>query len=162
MIRVGIGYDIHRLGAGSFCQIGGVAIPHERGLIGYSDGDPLLHAICDALLGAAGLGDMGRYFPEGDIKWKGVASLVLLTEVGKMLVRRQFHVVNIDAVVIAERPRIAPHVDAMKEGISRSLSIDPAGINIKATTNEKIGFIGREEGIAAQAVCIIEHDSIHH
>jgi 2-C-methyl-D-erythritol 2,4-cyclodiphosphate synthase len=158
MIRIGIGYDIHRLGEGSFCQIGGVAIPHEKGLIGYSDGDPLLHAICDALLGGAGLGDIGRYFPEGDPKWKGMASLVLLHEVGKMLAEHRYRVVNIDTVVIAERPRIAPHVHAMKEGISRSLSIFPAEINIKATTNEKIGFIGREEGIAAQAVCIVEHD----
>ncbi len=157
-MRIGIGYDIHRLEAGDHCQIGGVAIPHDKHLIGYSDGDPLLHAICDALLGAAGLGDIGHYFPSGDLKWKGISSLVLLTEVGRILSDQHYRVVNIDSVVIAELPRIAPHTKRMKEGIGYALLISEGQINIKATTNEKIGFIGREEGIAAQAVCIIEHD----
>ncbi len=158
MIRIGIGYDIHRLEEGDHCRLGGVAIAHEKGLAGYSDGDALLHAICDALLGAAGLGDIGLYFPEGDPQWKGISSLTLLSEVAQMLSHHQYRVVNVDSVVIAEQPRIAPHVPAMKANISRCLSLSGNQVNIKATTNEKIGFIGREEGIAAQAVCAIEHD----
>ncbi len=158
MIRIGIGYDIHRLEVGLPCRLGGVTIEHDKGMVGYSDGDPLLHAICDALLGAAGLGDIGIYFPEGELKWKGINSLTLLSEVCKMLTARQYRVVNIDSVIIAERPRVAPYVHEMKSNISRCLAITEACVNIKATTNEKVGFIGREEGIAAQAVCIIEHD----
>jgi len=156
MIRIGIGYDIHRLEVGLPCRLGGVTIEHEKGMVGYSDGDPLLHAICDALLGAAGLGDIGKYFPEGDIKWKGINSLVLLNEVFKMLTNRQYQVINVDSVIIAERPRIASHVDQMKKNIGRCLLISEDCVNIKATTNEKVGFIGREEGIAAQAVCLVE------
>ena len=158
MIRIGIGYDIHRLAVGLPCRLGGVTIQHDMGMVGYSDGDPLLHAICDALLGALGLGDIGIYFPSDDPKWKGINSLTLLSEVYKLLTDRQYRVVNVDSVIIAERPRIASHVGAMKERIGRCLAILPDCVNIKATTNEKVGFIGREEGIAAQAVCIIEHD----
>jgi 2-C-methyl-D-erythritol 2,4-cyclodiphosphate synthase len=158
MIRIGIGYDIHRLEAGRPCRLGGVTIEHDKGMVGYSDGDPLLHAICDALLGAAGLGDIGIYFPEGELKWKGINSLTLLSEVCKMLTARQYRVVNLDSVIIAERPRVAPHVNAMKKNIADCLVISEDCVNIKATTNEKVGFIGREEGIAAQAVCTIEHD----
>jgi 2-C-methyl-D-erythritol 2,4-cyclodiphosphate synthase len=157
VIRVGIGYDIHRLEAGRPCRLGGVTIPHEKGMAGYSDGDPLLHAICDALLGAAGLGDIGIYFKEGELKWEGINSLTLLAEVYKMLTDRQYQIVNVDSVIIAERPRIAPYVCEMKANIGRCLSIPEAYLNIKATTNERVGFIGREEGIAAQAVCVIEH-----
>jgi 2-C-methyl-D-erythritol 2,4-cyclodiphosphate synthase len=157
-MRIGMGYDIHRIEAGLPCRLGGVTIEHEKGMVGYSDGDPLLHAICDALLGAAGLGDIGIYFPSGDPKWKGINSLTLLTEVSKMLTDRHYRVVNVDSVIIAERPRVSPHVNAMKMNISRCLSIESSQVNIKATTNEGVGFIGREEGIAAQAVCIIEHD----
>ncbi len=157
MIRIGIGYDIHRLDVGLPCRLGGVTIEHEKGMVGYSDGDPLLHAICDALLGAAGLGDIGRYFPEGDPKWKGINSLTLLSEVHQMLTYHQYRVVNLDTVIIAERPRIAPHVNVMKTNIAQCLLIAEDCVNIKATTNEKVGFIGREEGIAAQAVCIVEH-----
>ncbi len=156
-MRIGIGYDIHRLAVGLPCRLGGVTIEHDKGMVGYSDGDPLLHAICDALLGAAGLGDIGKYFPEGEPKWKGINSLTLLIEVCKMLTDRQYKVVNIDSVIIAERPRIAPHVNEMKANIARCLLIAEDCVNIKATTNEKVGFIGREEGIAAQAVCLIEH-----
>ena len=156
MMRIGIGYDIHRLEAGLPCRLGGVTIEHEKGMVGYSDGDPLLHALCDALLGAAGLGDIGIYFPSGDPKWKGINSLVLLSEVSQMLLSKKCHIVNIDSVIIAERPRVSPHVNEMKEHISRCLNIESSCVNIKATTNEGIGFIGREEGIAAQAVCIIE------
>ena len=129
-----MGYDIHRLEAGYPCWLGGVLIHHHKGLVGYSDGDPLLHAICDALLGAAGLGDMGRYFPEGDPKWKKVASLTFLEKVVRMLTHDQYHVVNIDTVVIAEWPRLSPYVNEMKLNISRCLSLEPDRVNIKATT----------------------------
>ncbi|MBI3802645.1 MAG: 2-C-methyl-D-erythritol 2,4-cyclodiphosphate synthase [Nitrospirae bacterium] len=156
MIRVGIGYDVHRLVGGLRCILGGVEIPFKKGLEGYSDADVLLHAIGDALLGAAGEGDLGRHFPEGDPKWKGVSSVRLLEEIASLLLQKGFIVINIDAVVIAERPRIAPFVEQMKINISRPLSIEPTRVNVKATTNERIGFIGREEGIAAQAVCLIE------
>jgi len=158
VIRIGIGYDIHRLEEGYPCWLGGVLIPHTKGLVGYSDGDPLLHAICDALLGAAGLGDIGRYFPSSDPKWENIASLTLLEEVARMLRNRQYHAVNIDTVVIAESPKISPYVNEMKLNISGCLSFSEDRVNIKATTNEKLGHIGREEGIAAHAVCIIEHD----
>ena len=156
MIRVGFGYDVHALAPGYRLVLGGVEIPHEMGLKGYSDGDPLLHALCDALLGAMGEGDLGRHFPEGDPRWKGISSLRLLDEVAALLSRRGLRVVNIDAVVIAEAPRIAPFVERMKKNIGASLSIQLEDVNVKATTNEKIGFIGRGEGIAAQAVCLIE------
>lgn len=158
MIRIGIGYDIHRLEEGYPCWLGGVLIPHTKGLVGYSDGDPLLHAICDAILGAVGLGDIGRYFPSSDPKWKNVASLILLEEIVQLMINRQYHVVNVDTVVIAEWPKIAPYVDEMKANISRCLSFSQDRVNIKATTNEKLGPIGREEGIAAHAVCLLEHD----
>jgi 2-C-methyl-D-erythritol 2,4-cyclodiphosphate synthase len=156
MIRIGIGYDVHQFVEGYPCILGGVEIPSEKGLKGYSDADVLLHAICDALLGAAGEGDLGRHFPEGDPKWKGISSLRLLEEVASILSQKGYYAVNIDSVIIAEKPRVAPFVDPMKENISRRLSIDPTAVSIKATTNEKIGFIGRGEGIAAQAVCLIE------
>lgn len=156
MIRIGIGYDVHQLVEGYPCILGGVEIPCEKGLKGYSDADVLLHAICDALLGAAGEGDLGRHFPEGDPRWKGISSLRLLEEVAAILLQKGHQVVNIDSVIIAEKPRVAPFFDPMKANISRRLSIDPTAVSIKATTNEKIGFIGRGEGIAAQAVCLIE------
>ncbi len=156
MIRVGIGYDVHRLAEGRRCFLGGVEIQHQKGLVGYSDADVLLHAICDALLGAAGEGDLGRHFPEGDPRWRDIASLNLLEEVSRLLAKKGFRVNNIDAVVIAEGPRIGPYVDQMKINISRPLAMQPSDVNIKATTNEKIGFIGRGEGIAAQAACLIE------
>lgn len=156
MIRVGIGYDVHRLEKGYRCILGGVEIPHDKGLKGYSDADVLLHAICDALLGAAGEGDLGRHFPEGDPKWKEIASIRLLDEVARLLARKHYRVVNIDTVVIAQAPRVAPFVEQIKKNIGAALSLDPAEVNVKATTNEEIGFIGREEGIAAQAVCLIE------
>jgi 2-C-methyl-D-erythritol 2,4-cyclodiphosphate synthase len=158
-MRVGIGYDVHRFGEGACCILGGVPIPFEKGLSGYSDADVLLHAVCDALLGAAGLHDLGRWFPEGDPQWRGISSLVLLEHVARLLTQAQFRVVNIDAVIIAEAPRIAPHTGQMKQNISRPLSIASEAVNIKATKNERIGFIGRGEGIAAQAVCLLEKTS---
>ncbi len=156
MMRVGIGYDVHRFGEGTCCILGGIRIPFEKGLSGYSDADVLLHAVCDALLGAAGLHDLGRWFPEGDPKWRGISSLLLLEQVARLLTQAQFRVVNIDAVIIAEAPRIAPHTEQMRQNIGRPLCIAPEVVNIKATTNEGIGFIGRGEGIAAQAVCLLQ------
>ena len=157
-MRVGMGYDVHRLNEGFRCMLGGVQIPFEQGLSGYSDADVLLHAICDALLGASGLGDLGRWFPESDPRWQGISSIVLLEEVAKQLWQNHFRVVNVDAVIIAEAPRIAPHADRMKQNISRPLRIAPDAVNIKATTNEGLGCIGRGEGIAAHAVCLLEKE----
>lgn len=159
MIRVGTGYDIHRLEAGLPCIIGGVAIPHPAGLSGHSDADVLLHALADALLGALGLGDIGKYFPEDDPKWKGVSSLILLADVAKRIVEARFRVVNIDTVVIAEAPRIAPYVPKMRRNICDAVAIAQEQVNIKATTHERIGSIGRGEGIAAMAVCLLEQAS---
>jgi len=159
MIRIGMGYDVHPLVAGYPCVLGGIEIPHEKGLKGHSDGDALLHALCDALLGAAALGDIGRHFAPGDPRWKGIASLKLLILVVEMLRKKGYQILNCDCTVIAEAPRIAPFIEAMIFKISPVLGIDPREINIKGTTNEKIGFIGRGEGIAAQAVCLISGDS---
>jgi len=161
-MRIGIGYDTHRLEAGYPCRLGGVTFDYKKGLVGYSDGDVLLHAICDALLGAAGLPDLGCYFPPGDPKWKGIDSLILLEEVMKQLTDRRYHVVNVDTVVVAEGPKIASRVPEMKARISRCLSVSEEQVGIKGKTCEKIGFIGREEGITAHAVCLIEHDQMDH
>jgi 2-C-methyl-D-erythritol 2,4-cyclodiphosphate synthase len=159
MTRIGIGYDVHRMETGRRCVIGGVEIPHPLGPLGYSDADVLLHALCDALLGAAGLGDLGRYFPEGEPRWKGIGSLALLEEVARMLTARGAGVVNIDAVVVAEAPKIAPHVEQMKKNIAGPLHVLPSAINIKATGTDRIGFVGRGEGIAAQVVCLLEMEN---
>ncbi len=156
MMRVGIGYDVHPLERGLPCFIGGVQIPYEKGLKGYSDGDVLLHAISDALLGAIGAGDIGRHFQPGDPRWKGISSLRLLEIVSKMIVDQGYRVVNCDSVVMAEAPKILPYVDEMKQKIARTLLMTPDEINVKGTTLEKLGFIGRGEGIAAQAVCLLE------
>jgi len=155
MIRVGMGYDVHPLVSGRPCILGGVTIPHEKGLKGHSDGDALLHALCDALLGAAALGDIGQHFAPGDPRWKGMSSLKFLEHVVAMLARKGYRILNCDGTVIAEAPKIAPFVEAMKLKMSPALGIAPAQINIKASTHEKIGCIGRGEGIAAQAVCLI-------
>ncbi len=155
MLRIGIGYDIHRLETGRRCVIGGADIPHPVGLAGHSDADVLLHAICDALLGAAGLGDLGHHFPDHDPKWKNASSLILLREVAMRLAERKASVVNLDAVIIAEAPRMAPHIEQMRENIAAGLGIRTDQVSVKATTNEQIGSIGRGEGIAAQAVCLL-------
>ncbi len=155
MMRVGMGYDVHPLEPGIPCIIGGVKIPHEKGLKGYSDGDVLTHAISDAILGALGGGDIGRHFREGDPRWKGISSLKLLEIVSKMLSEKGYRVINCDCVVIAEAPKIFPYVEKMQQKISHALAMRPEDINIKGSTNEKIGFVGREEGIAAQAVCLL-------
>jgi 2-C-methyl-D-erythritol 2,4-cyclodiphosphate synthase len=153
-MRVGQGFDVHALAPGRKLVIGGVAIPHEKGLEGHSDADVLLHAICDALLGAAGLGDIGRHFPDSDPAYKNADSRQLLREVRKKIGR--FKIVNIDATILAQEPRMAPHVARMAENIAADLGIGPGSINIKATTTEHLGFVGRREGIAAQAVVLIE------
>jgi 2-C-methyl-D-erythritol 2,4-cyclodiphosphate synthase len=153
-MRVGQGFDVHALVPGRKLVIGGVLIPYGKGLEGHSDADVLLHAICDALLGAAGLGDIGRHFPDSDPAYKDADSRTLLREVRNRIGR--YRIVNIDATILAQEPRLAPHVARMTENIAADLGIGPGSINIKATTTEHLGFVGRLEGIAAQAVVLIE------
>ena len=155
-MRIGQGFDVHALVPGRRLVIGGVAIDHDKGLLGHSDADVLLHAICDALLGAAALGDIGKHFPDSDAKFKGVDSRELLRQVAKLLADRGLRVVNVDATIIAEAPRMAPHIARMVANIAADLGLEPDCVNVKATTTEKLGFTGRGEGIAAQAVCLIE------
>ncbi|WP_457568955.1 2-C-methyl-D-erythritol 2,4-cyclodiphosphate synthase [Desulfurobacterium sp.] len=156
MFRVGIGYDVHRLVEGRPLIIGGVEIPHNKGLLGHSDADVLLHAICDALLGAASLGDIGKLFPDSDDAYKGISSLILLQEVVKELFTKGYRVVNIDSVVIAQKPKLAPYINDMREKIASAVEIPVEYVSVKATTTERLGFEGKEEGIAAQAVVLIE------
>ncbi len=155
-IRIGNGYDIHRLVEGRPLILGGVHLKHERGLLGNSDADVLTHAIMDAMLGALSLGDIGLYFPPTDEKWTGADSLVLLAQVHQMIQQRGWKVGNIDSVVVAEQPKLKPHISAMRDRISQVLQIEPEQVGIKATTNEKLGPVGREEGIAAYAVALLE------
>jgi 2-C-methyl-D-erythritol 2,4-cyclodiphosphate synthase len=156
MFRIGNGYDVHRLVEGRKLILGGVEIPHTLGLEGHSDADALLHAITDALLGAIGAGDIGKYFPDTDPKWKGVSSLVLLKEVGAMCAEQGFVISNVDSIIAAQKPKIAPHINAMKKNIADVLDVDPGQINVKATTTETLGYVGREEGMAAFAVALLE------
>jgi 2-C-methyl-D-erythritol 2,4-cyclodiphosphate synthase len=155
MMRIGTGYDVHRLVAGRKLMIGGVDIPFEKGLLGHSDADVLLHAISDALLGAAGLGDIGRHFPDTAPKYKGISSLLLLEDVQRLLKEAGYRVNNIDATVVAEHPKMAPHIPAMVMNIAAAVDVDRTAVNIKATTTEGLGFTGRGEGMAAHAVCTI-------
>ena len=155
-MRVGHGFDVHRLVPGRKLVVGGVEIAHDKGLLGHSDADVLLHAICDALLGAAALGDIGKHFPDSDARYRGIDSRKLLREVAKLLQNRGRRVLNLDATIIAEAPRMAPHIPAMIVHIADDLAIEPHHINVKATTSDTLGFTGRGEGIAAQAVCLIE------
>lgn len=155
MLRIGQGYDVHKLVVGRRLIIGGVEIEHETGLLGHSDADVLLHAICDALLGAAALGDIGKRFPDTDEKYKNINSLILLSEVGKLLYKEGFTINNIDATVIAQAPRLAPYIEKMRQSIASALELDIKYVSVKATTEEHLGFTGRKEGIAASAVCII-------
>jgi len=157
--RVGIGYDVHQLAAGRALVLGGVAIPAERGLLGHSDADVALHAIMDAILGAAALGDIGEHFPPSDPAYRGIDSRTLLARVRDLVAGAGWTVVNIDCTIVAERPKIMPHTPAMRAAIGETLGIAPDRIGIKATTNEGIGFIGREEGIAAMAVAAISRQS---
>lgn len=154
-MRFGIGYDVHRLVLGRKLVIGGVKIDYEMGLLGHSDADVLTHAIIDALLGAAGLGDIGKHFPDTDERYKGIYSIELLKKVGELLHSNGFRANNIDATIIAQRPKMAPYIDAMRENISKALCMDIGLVNIKATTEEGLGFTGREEGISSIAAASI-------
>lgn len=155
-MRVGQGFDVHALVENRKLIIGGVEIPYKKGLAGHSDADVLLHAICDALIGAAALGDIGAHFPDTDPRYKGIDSRKLLREVGKLLTENGWRIINIDATIIAEAPKMAPHIPAMVKNIAADLSIDLKDVNVKAKTNEKIGYIGRGEGIAVEAVACIK------
>ena len=159
MIRVGVGYDVHRFEAGRKLILGGVEIPHERGLAGHSDADALIHAIIDALLGAAAMGDIGAHFPDTDEAYRGADSRELLARTVALLAERGMRPGNVDSVVVAERPKLAPHIPEMREAISSVLGIPPDRVGIKATTGEGLGFAGREEGVAAHAVCTISVES---
>lgn len=154
-MRIGQGFDVHALVEGRRLIIGGVEIPYQLGLAGHSDADVLLHAICDALLGAAGLGDIGRHFPDTDPKFKGIDSRHLLREVMRLVALKGFHVVNVDATIIAQAPRMAPHIPQMEANIAADLCVGTEVVNVKATTTERLGYTGRGEGIAAQAVCLL-------
>ena len=154
-IRTGTGFDVHQLVEGRKCILGGVDIPHEKGLLGHSDADVLVHAVMDALLGAAGLGDIGRHFPDTDEKYRGISSILLLKYVAELLEKKGFAVGNIDATVICQKPKIAPHIEKMRENMAEALNIDADRINIKGTTTEHLGFTGRGEGIASEAVCTL-------
>ena len=156
MNRVGIGYDVHRLKEGRTLILGGVEIPHKTGLDGHSDADVLMHAICDAVLGAIGEGDIGSFFPDTDPQWKNSPSRIFLEEAAHQVAVRNGHLVNVDAMLIAEAPKIAPHIDAMKKNIADALGLDKNVVGIKATTNETMGFVGRGEGMAAHAVASVE------
>ncbi len=154
-MRVGQGFDVHQLVEGRKLIVGGVEIPYERGLLGHSDADVLLHAICDALLGAAALGDIGRHFPDTDPRYKGIDSRRLLREVARLLRDQCYRVVNLDATIIAQAPKMAPHIPQMVANIASDLGVAADCVNVKATTTEKLGYTGRGEGVAAQAVCLI-------
>lgn len=156
MIHVGIGYDVHRLVAGRKLVLGGVEIPHTLGLDGHSDADALMHAVCDAILGALGESDIGHFFPNTDPRWRGAPSRVFVEEAARQVRFREGRIVNVDTTVIAEAPKLAPHVLRMRENIAAALGIELKRVGVKATTNERIGFIGREEGIAAMAVASVD------
>ena len=154
--RIGHGYDVHQLVAGRDLVIGGVRIPHEKGLLGHSDADVLIHAICDACLGAAALGDIGRHFPDSDTRFRNIDSRLLLREVRELLATNDWQVANLDSTVIAQAPRLATHLPQMTANIAADLGIVASQVNVKATTTERLGFAGRGEGIAAQAVVLLE------
>ena len=156
MMRVGMGYDVHRLVKDRELILGGVKIPYERGLLGHSDADVLLHAVMDALLGAAALGDIGKHFPDTDPKYKGISSIELLKHVGSLIEERLYVIGNIDATIIAQRPKMAPHIEQMRDNIAQALHLERGQVNIKATTEEGLGFTGSGEGISAQAIVGLE------
>jgi 2-C-methyl-D-erythritol 2,4-cyclodiphosphate synthase len=155
-MRIGTGYDVHRLTSGRKLILGGVAIPFEKGLLGHSDADVLVHSICDALLGAAGLGDIGLHFPDTDPKFKDISSIKLLDKTYKMVTKKGFNLINIDSTVFAQEPKISPFREKMQQNIARAMNVNPNCINIKATTTEGLGMIGRGEGIGAMCVVLIE------
>ena len=150
-----MGYDVHRLVEGRDLIIGGVNIPYEKGLLGHSDADVLLHAISDALLGACALGDIGKHFPDNDPKYEGISSLILLERVGELISDELYFIENIDATIIAQKPKMRPYIDEMRANIAKALKIDISQVNVKATTEEGLGFTGKSEGISAQAVCLV-------
>lgn len=154
-MRIGMGYDVHRLVEGRDMIIGGVKIPYEKGLLGHSDADVLLHAISDALLGAAALGDIGKHFPDTDPAYKGISSLLLLGKVGELLEEKGFLIENIDSTIIAQAPKMRPHIDTMRENIANALHISVDHVNVKATTEEGLGLTGTGEGISSQAICML-------
>ncbi len=154
-MRVGMGYDVHRLVEGRDLIIGGVTIPYEKGLLGHSDADVLLHAIADALLGAAALGDIGKHFPDSDPAYEGISSMILLEKVGALLEEKSFLIENIDATIIAQAPKMRPYIDTMRENIAKALGVEVSQINVKATTEEGLGLTGTGEGISSQAVCML-------
>lgn len=155
MMRIGHGFDVHRFGEGDHLKIGGVAIPHTHGFVAHSDGDVLLHAVCDALLGACALGDIGHHFPDGDPAWAGADSRRLLRHVVALIAEQGWRVGNLDATVIAQVPRMAPHIAAMTANIAEDLGVERSSVNVKATTTERLGFTGRGEGVAAEAVVLL-------
>ena len=155
-MRIGIGYDVHKLVEGRDLILGGVKINHEYGLLGHSDADVLVHAVMDALLGAAALGDIGKHFPDSDDKYKGISSIELLIKTGELLKQNNYSVGNIDSVIIAQSPKLSPYINEMIKNISHALNIDSDLVSVKATTTEKLGFTGRGEGIACEAVCILK------
>ena len=157
-MRIGQSSDIHQMAAGRKLILGGVEIPHEKGLVGHSDADALVHAVAEAILGALALGDLGKWFPDTDPKWEGVSSLIILKEVARMMQKKGYHIGNVDALVMIERPKMAPHIMKMRENIASCLHTDIDNVSVKATRGEKLGFVGREEGVLAQAVVLLEEN----
>lgn len=157
-LRIGQGLDVHAFSAGDHVMLGGVRIPHPLGLAAHSDGDVALHALCDALLGAAALGDIGQHFPPGDERWRGVSSMDLLQQVVAMLQQEGWGIVNVDVTIACEAPRIAPHVLEMRQVTAAAMHLDVDAVSVKATTTEQLGFCGRQEGIAALAIALLQHD----
>lgn len=159
-MRVGFGYDVHQLTAGRKLWLGGVEVPHSKGLLGHSDADVLLHAVCDALLGAAALGDIGGHFPDSDPQYKGIDSKILLRKCGELLTAEGYRIANIDSTVVAQEPKIGPYIGQMRQTMATMLKIDPGQVSVKATTTERLGFEGREEGISAYAIALIEKQQV--
>jgi 2-C-methyl-D-erythritol 2,4-cyclodiphosphate synthase len=159
-MRVGIGYDVHQLIAGRKLWLGGVEVPHSKGLLGHSDADVLIHAICDALLGAATLGDIGKHFPDKDPQYKDIDSKILLRKCGELLEKKGYYIVNIDSIVVAQQPKVGPFIPQMRQVMADILNIDNDQISVKATTTERLGFEGREEGISSQAVVLIDNQQL--
>lgn len=157
-MRIGLGYDVHKLVPDRKLWLGGIEVPHTKGLLGHSDADVLIHAICDALLGAAALGDIGKHFPDKDPQYKGIDSKILLRKCGELLAQQGYHIANIDSIVVAQQPKIGPFIPHMRETLAQTLNIKVGQISVKATTTEWLGFEGREEGISAHAVALIEEN----
>ncbi|TAJ08916.1 MAG: 2-C-methyl-D-erythritol 2,4-cyclodiphosphate synthase [Nitrospirae bacterium] len=155
-MRVGLGYDIHPLGKGRKLILGGIEIPHTQGLVGHSDADALVHAVCDAMLGAMGEGDLGKHYPSSDPRYKNISSLILLEEVNGLLAKKGYCLVNVDTVIIAQAPRLGPHLETMAVRLAEVLKIERAAVNVKVKSGEGLDAVGREEAIAAQAICLIE------